>query len=534
VPGWENGSSRQVVRSGLAVERGKSKVRCIGPVIISAFAVLWVCKTTAYAQQQEPPQHPQEYSAAYLKADTACKALWTDHAFDPLRDKFALGGQRTFAMLTDRARLHFEDKPLFELAIKTRQKCRALYANAYELLPQHTRVKLKGFERKEDYLIARLLAGKITIGEYNVGINQLVVNAFSVSNDGLRPAASDEKQIPPNATRTKTQSGQRQKQATQAKTPRIRSALVIGNTKYTDQPKLKNTANDAQAVVDALRDLGFDVTLVMDASELDLRRAVRKFADQSGQADLALVYYAGHGSQINGENYLLPVDMQAPRTEADIELSSLKVDDLVNSIRSTTKIFFLDACRDNPALFKNLVTGRGTLGAGLAPTQATHLRRLKPGGGAFIAYAADVGSVALEGEGEHSPFTQALLNNLKEPISIDDMFSLVTRDVALATKGVQRPYKYASLESIVCLTGACLAMTPALSSNIIRDARRSESDELQTALQAKTPDALEYYLEKYPTSSIRHRALAEIAWLKRSEFNEWTLFQISNGRFVSI
>ena len=136
-------------------------------------------------------------------------------------------------------------------------------------------------------------------------------------------------------------------------------ALVIGNSKYLDLPQLKNPANDARAMVNALRGLGFDVTLVTDASEQNIRRAVRRFADQSDQADLALVYYAGHGAQVDGENYLLPVDMEIPRTEADIELSSLKVDDLVNSIRSATKIVFLDACRDNPALFKNLVKGRG-------------------------------------------------------------------------------------------------------------------------------------------------------------------------------
>ena len=127
--------------------------------------------------------------------------------------------------------------------------------------------------------------------------------------------------------------------------------------------------------------MGFSVTLVTDASELNIRRAVRKFADQSEKADLALVYYAGHGAQVNGENYLLPIDMEIPRTEADIELSSLKVDDVVNSIRSTTKIVFLDACRDNPALFKNLVKGRGAIATGLAPTDASHLTRVKPGGG---------------------------------------------------------------------------------------------------------------------------------------------------------
>jgi hypothetical protein len=308
-------------------------------------------------------------------------------------------------------------------------------------------------------------------------------------------------------------------------------ALVIGNSNYSDLPKLKNTANDARAIVNALRDLGFDVTLVTDASELNIRRAVRKFADQSTQADLAVVYYAGHGAQVGGENYLLPTDMEIPRTEADIELSSLKVDDLVNSIHSATKIVFLDACRDNPALFKNLVRGRGAIATGLAPTDASHLTRITPGGGVFIAYATDAGSVALEGNGEHSPFTQALLRNLKKPISIDDMFSLVTREVALVTKGMQRPYKYASLAIIVCLAGTCSGAAPPPAGDIVQEVRRSEAEELQIARQTKSPDALQSYLERYPISSARREVTTEIAGLKRSEFNEWTLFEIRNGRF---
>jgi hypothetical protein len=246
---------------------------------------------------------------------------------------------------------------------------------------------------------------------------------------------------------------------------------------------------------------------------------------------LALIYYTGHGAQINGQNYLLPVDMEIPHTEADVELSSLKVDDLVNSIQSTTKVVFLDACRDNPALFKYLVKGRGAIATGLAPTNASHLTRLKSGGGVFIAYATDSESVALEGDGEHSPFTKALVRNLKKPISIDDMFSLVTREVALVTKGMQRPYKYASLENIVCLTGSCSGATPQPAADIVQEARRSESNELQIALQTKNANALHSFVEKYPQSTEREKVLAEIARSKRSEFDEWTLFQIGNGRF---
>ena len=132
-----------------------------------------------------------------------------------------------------------------------------------------------------------------------------------------------------------------------------------------------------------------------------MRREVRKFASESEKADLAFVFYAGHGAQVNGENYVLPVDMEIPRTESDIQLTGLKVDDLVNSIRARTKVVFLDACRDNPVLFKNLVKGRGAAHpTGLAPAVASNLNPTNPGGGVFIAYATDAGSVALEGEGK--------------------------------------------------------------------------------------------------------------------------------------
>jgi uncharacterized caspase-like protein len=240
------------------------------------------------------------------------------------------------------------------------------------------------------------------------------------------------------------------------------------------------------------------------------------------------VYYAGHGAQLNGSNYLLPADIDIPRTEADIEFAGLKVDDLVNGIAAHTKILFLDACRDNPVLFKNIVKGRGSSPIGLAPASASNFKQAKPGGGVFIAYATDAGAVADDGKGQHSPFTQALLRNMQKPISIDDMFSLVTREVRLVTKDMQRPFKYASLENIVCLTPACSSAPVPTTGDIVQQARQSQDDELQLALQTKNADALETYLEKYPETNKREDILSEIAALKRSEFTEWTLFEIGD------
>jgi len=235
-----------------------------------------------------------------------------------------------------------------------------------------------------------------------------------------------------------------------------RMALVVGNSRYDTLGTLANAERDAQAMANALAALGYQTRLVIDADELTLRREARDFAGASAGAEIALVYYAGHTAQIGGSNYLLPTDMGIPERETDILLTGLKVDDLVNSLMATTKVLFLDACRDNPALVQSLVSSRGGGAArGLAPANGGTLARPEAGGGVFIAYATDSGAIALDGSGEHSPFATALLTHLRAPVSIDEMFALVTRDVRAATANEQRPYKYASLESIVCLAGPC-------------------------------------------------------------------------------
>jgi Caspase domain len=338
----------------------------------------------------------------------------------------------------------------------------------------------------------------------------------------VKPAASIEAPLPV----PPTQSEQKIPVAIQP----TRIALVIGNSNYVNLPKLSNPANDARSIHDTLQQMGFITKVVLDASEQDIRREVRKFANDSESADIALVFYAGHGAQVGGENFLLPIDIDVPRTEADIQLTALKIDDLINSIRSNTKIVFLDACRDNPVLFKNLVKGRSAQAPGLAPTVGSNFSPIKPGGGVFIAYATESGSIAEDGQGKHSPFTQALLRNLQKAISIDDMFSLVTKEVRLTTKNKQRPYKYASLESIVCLTGTCKnVLTSTVTIDPVQEVQRSESQELQIALETKNYDALGAFLQKYPESGKRDEVLAAMSSLRRSDFNDWTVFAEGNN-----
>src|SRR6202051_1861579 len=462
-----------------------------GNVITLAFglvALIWgTCGQIAQAQQPNPTAYNDTYASALAKAREECKALWSDHVFDPIRSKIPLGEEKpTFSILKNTEKLKPKDRPLADLAIKTVEKCRSAFAPVFAMLPEQANALMQGLMRKQDALIAQLYNGKITFGDYNIGINQMLAEFVEVVSGIRSPSQSstaavqspkiDPQKLPPLQPRTAT-TDQPSRLAIQFHDVRI--ALVIGNSNYTNLPKLSNPANDAHAVAEILQKLGYHTQLLLDASDQSIRNEVRKFASESNKAGVAVVYYAGHGAQLNGNNYLLPIDIDIPRTEADIQFAGLKVDDLVNSIGSNTKIVFLDACRDNPALFKNIVKGRGSSPVGLAPAAASNFNPGTPGGGVFIAYATDAGAIADDGHGQHSPFTQALLRNMQKPISIDDMFSLVTREVRLVTKNAQRPYKYASLENIICVAPNCAGSSAAVATDIVQQARQSEDDEFQ-------------------------------------------------------
>jgi Caspase domain len=367
--------------------------------------------------------------------------------------------------MTNSERVRPQNKPLADMALKAFERCKAAGAPAWAMLPPEPSAKMAVLLRQIDGLVAQLYSGKITFGEYNAkrlrilgeipGALAVIGNQQSVAlaTQPIKPAPVAASTAPTVAARPLKQAPTTQRDAP----PKVRLALVVGDSAYANLTKLTNPERDARAIADVLTKMGFRVRLVTNASEQDTRREVRRFAGETEKADIALVYYAGHGAQVNGENFILPVDMDIPRTEADIQLTGLKVDDLVNSLKAKTKVVFLDACRDNPALFKNLIKGRGAHPTGLAPAVASNFSQTDPGGGVFIAYATDAGTVALDGKGEHRPFTEALLRNIGKPLSIDDLFSLVTREVRLVTKNAQRPYKYASLENIVCLTDQCSA-----------------------------------------------------------------------------
>jgi uncharacterized caspase-like protein len=475
------------------------------------------------AQLQPTDDFQQRYATEVSKARSECLRLWSNHVFDPFRNKLNLSEQKpTFSMLKSTEKLDRKDRPIADLAIETVERCRKAYEPVYAMLPPKVKIGIEGIQRSQDAKIAELYSGRITFGEFNVAMSRMTADAVTLFSGILQPVPNE---TISNASKAVSPTAIVEKKPTLP--AEIRTALVIGNSTYVNLPKLSNPVNDAKSVAEALKAMGYQVRVLLDGSEQIIRQEIRRFAGDSEKADVALVFYAGHGAQVNGSNYLLPTDIDIPRTEVDIQFSGLKVDDIINGIRSNTKIVFLDACRDNPALFKNLVKGRGSSPAGLAPASSSNFDQ-KPGGGIFIAYATDAGSVADDGTGKHSPFTQALLRNIQKPISIDDMFSLVTKEVRLVTKNAQRPYKYASLENIVCVTPNCSNSSNPTPAGPIEQARRSEADEFQVAMQTNKAVALEAFLEKFPETSKRIEIESLIKDAKRTEFTEWTLYEIGN------
>ena len=223
-----------------------------------------------------------------------------------------------------------------------------------------------------------------------------------------------------------------------------RVALIIGNSAYVNSPALPNPVNDAGDIAKALAEVGFEVLLGLDLTKPAFDGKVRDFARALEGADVALFFYAGHGLQAAGRNYLVPVDA-ALRVERDLDFEALSVDFVLKQMEldreGKTNVVFLDACRDNP-LARNLARSMGTrsaaIGQGLAQVQT--------GVGTFIAYSTQPGNVALDGSGRNSPFTAALSKGIREPDrNLTSVMIEVRKDVLAATGGKQVPWDHSAL-----------------------------------------------------------------------------------------
>ncbi|WP_083519667.1 caspase family protein [Bradyrhizobium jicamae] len=290
-----------------------------------------------------------------------------------------------------------------------------------------------------------------------------------------------------------------------------RVALVLGNSNYQNVAPLANPVNDSSRMTATLKDAGFDVVdSRRDLAAAETRRALRDFADRARDADIAVVYYAGHGIEVDGANYLIPVDARLER-DTDVYDEAFSLDRILIAIEPAKKLrlVILDACRDNPfsRTMKRTVASRA-IGQGLAKVEPTSPNVL-------IAYSAKAGSTAADGDGNNSPFTAALSHHLTKPgLDVRRAFGFVRDEVLKTTNNRQEPFVYGSLggEDVPLVPArpapAAAAPAPALSAQA--EARR----DYELALQVGNKSALNAFLAQYPDgfySSLAKLQLDKIA-----------------------
>ena len=231
-----------------------------------------------------------------------------------------------------------------------------------------------------------------------------------------------------------------------------RVALIIGNGTYQHTGGLPNTLNDADAVASKLKNLGFEVTIGKDLDQAAMNDILKHFRKNLRGAEVALFYYAGHGMQSNGENYLIPVDAML-KDEGDLDFEAVKFRSKVLMLMQSAKakIIILDACRDNPLAAKMMrgdQRSRSTGGnSGLSAIKTSDAT------GTMVAFATAPGKVALDGKGGNSPFTQSLLRHLDDKVDVDMMMKRVRGDVHKSTGQRQQPWTNSSINGDLYLAG---------------------------------------------------------------------------------
>lgn len=276
-----------------------------------------------------------------------------------------------------------------------------------------------------------------------------------------------------------------------------RVALVIGNSSYQNVNQLPNPARDAEAIGALLKKAGFDVVDARsNLSGSDMRRVIRDFSDKVTGADIAVVFYAGHGIEVDGNNYLLPVDTRLER-DIDVEDEAISLERVVRIIEPAKKLrlVILDACRENPfsKAMKRSLSTRG-IERGLGKVEPTSPNTL-------IAYAAKAGSTAADGVGANSPFTTALLKQLAVPgQDVRRTFGFVRDDVLKATDNKQEPFVYGSLggEDVTLVPAATKpAVVPAQVQALDPNSQLRRDYEL--AAQVNTRQGWDAFITSHPT-----------------------------------
>jgi uncharacterized caspase-like protein len=288
-----------------------------------------------------------------------------------------------------------------------------------------------------------------------------------------------------------------------------RVALVIGNSAYQNTVWLKNPRNDAADISAALKQLQFQVVEGLDLDKPAMDAKIREFADALTGAESGVFFYAGHGLQVSGQNYLMPVDARLT-TPAALDLEMVQLDDVQRAMERSAKfnVLFVDACRDNP-LAGTLAGAMGMrvteMGRGLAPSRS--------GLGTLISFSTQPGNVALDGVGRNSPFAAALVRRIANPV--DDLSTIlinVRNDVVRATGARQVPWEHSSLWSRFYFTPRPqqVAAAPDLQ-------RLQELSLWNSARSTADTAAFRAYLDRYPQGTFADLARMFIARLERWE-----------------
>jgi len=292
-----------------------------------------------------------------------------------------------------------------------------------------------------------------------------------------------------------------------------RVALVVGVSAYQNAPMLPNPARDARAMAAMFQKSGFDVVSALyDTGNLQFKRAIRQFEDAASGADIAVIYFAGHGIEIHGVNYLVPADAKLA-SDRDADDEAITLDRLLTSLDGAKKLrlVILDACRDDPFVRKmqqqRSAALRGVY-SGLATVEPTSSNTL-------IAYAAKSGAAADDGQTDHSPFTAALLNNLFAP-GLDVRLALgrVRDEVLKATANRQEPFVYGSLG------GANIAIVPTPEQPPQAPQAADQGGERQDYARVEklgTKRAWQMFLEQYPNGFYANLARESLAAIERAE-----------------
>lgn len=268
-----------------------------------------------------------------------------------------------------------------------------------------------------------------------------------------------------------------------------RVALVIGNSAYVNAPRLENPVNDATDIAGTLSKLNFEITQSRDLDKASMDRTIRNFAEGLSGAQIALFFYAGHGLQVGGQNYLVPIDAKLTSATA-IDFETVRLDLVQRSMErgTMTNILILDACRDNP-LTRNLARALGSrsasLGKGLAPMES--------GEGTLISFSTQPGNVALDGAGRNSPFAGALLKHIPTPG--DDLPTIlinVRNDVMAVTARKQVPWEHSALTAKVYFT------PPRAPSAGPTHEQQVELTYWSSVKDSTSPTILKTYVDRYP------------------------------------